>query len=155
MIVDTPLHILLETYRLNANADMRAELQKIQVPALIIHGDQDGSAPIDLTGRKTAELIPGASLTVYPGAGHGLYASDHETLNADLLAFIGTAALSERTRCHRLPLPLQRVGRERCPALDRERAAVAGDFEGAVPAEVRGQHQGGVIRRPAEQVPPG
>jgi pimeloyl-ACP methyl ester carboxylesterase len=83
------LPILLETYRLNANADMRAELQKIQVPALIIHGDQDASAPIDLTGRKTAELIPGASLTVYPGAGHGLYASDHDTLNADLLAFIG------------------------------------------------------------------
>ena len=94
MIVDTPLHILLETYRLNANADMRAELQKIQVPALIIHGDQDASAPIDLTGRKTAELIPGASLTVYPGAGHGLYASDHDTLNADLLTFIRAAALS-------------------------------------------------------------
>ena len=42
----------------------------------------------ELTGRNTAELIGGASLTVYPGAGHGLYASDHDTLNADLLAFI-------------------------------------------------------------------
>jgi non-heme chloroperoxidase len=88
MIVDTPLHVLLETLRINANADMSADLQKVQVPALVIHGDQDASAPIDLTGRKTAELIPGASLTVYPGAGHGLYASDHEALNADLLAFI-------------------------------------------------------------------
>jgi hypothetical protein len=101
MIVDTPLPVLLETYRLNANADMRAELQKIQVPALIIHGDQDASAPIDLTGRKTAELIPGASLTVYPGAGHGLYASDHDTLNADLLAFIRAAALSEHSQSGR------------------------------------------------------
>ncbi len=53
-----------------------------------LHGDQDASAPIDLTGRKTAELIGGASLTVYPGAGHGLYVSDHDALNADLLAFI-------------------------------------------------------------------
>ncbi len=88
MIVDTPLHVLLETFKINANADMTAELQKVQVPALVIHGDQDASAPIDLTGRKTAEFIPGASLTVYPGAGHGLYASDHEALNADLLAFI-------------------------------------------------------------------
>lgn len=88
MIVDTPLPALLETLKVNANVDMRAELQKIQVPALIIHGDQDASAPIELTGRKTAELIGGASLTVYPGAGHGLYASDHDTLNADLLAFI-------------------------------------------------------------------
>ena len=88
MIVDTPLPVLLETLEVNADVDMRAELQKIQVPALIIHGDQDASAPIELTGRKTAELIGGASLTVYPGAGHGLYASDHDTLNADLLAFI-------------------------------------------------------------------
>jgi pimeloyl-ACP methyl ester carboxylesterase len=88
MIVDTPLPVLLETLKVNADVDMRAELQKIQVPALIIHGDQDASAPIELTGRKTAELIGGAGLTVYPGAGHGLYASDHDTLNADLLAFI-------------------------------------------------------------------
>ncbi len=88
MIVDTPLPVLLETLTLNAGVDMRAELQKIQVPTLIIHGDQDASAPLELTGRKTAELINRASLTVYPGAGHGLYASDHDALNADLLAFI-------------------------------------------------------------------
>jgi pimeloyl-ACP methyl ester carboxylesterase len=88
MIVDTPLPVLLETLKVNADADMRAELQEIRVPAMIIHGDQDASAPIDLTGRKTADLIGGASLTVYPGAGHGLYASDHHALNADLLAFI-------------------------------------------------------------------
>jgi non-heme chloroperoxidase len=88
MIVDTPLPVLLETLKLNADADMRAELQKIQIPALIVHGDQDASAPIGLTGRRTAGLIAGSSLTVYPGAGHGLYASDHDALNADLLAFI-------------------------------------------------------------------
>ena len=88
MIVDTPLHVLLETLKLNADTDTRTELQKIQLPTLIIHGDQDASAPIGLTGRKTAELIPGASLSVYPGAGHGLYASDHDALNTDLLAFI-------------------------------------------------------------------
>ena len=88
MIVDTPLHVLLETLKLNAGTDTRTELQKIQLPTLIIHGDQDASAPIGLTGRKTAELIPGAALSVYPGAGHGLYASDHDALNTDLLAFI-------------------------------------------------------------------
>lgn len=88
MIVDTPLPVLLETLKVNADVDMRAELQKIRVPALIIHGDRDASAPIELTGRKTAELIDGASLSVYPGSGHGLYASDHDRLNADLLAFI-------------------------------------------------------------------
>ena len=90
MIVGTPLPVLLETLKVNSNADMRAELQEIQVPTLIVHGDQDSSAPIEITGRKTAELIRGASLTVYPGAGHGLYASDHDALNSDLLAFINS-----------------------------------------------------------------
>jgi non-heme chloroperoxidase len=88
MIVDTPTRVLLETLKVNTHADMGGELQKIEVPTLIVHGDQDASAPIDLTGRKTAALIKGATLVVYPGAGHGLYASDHEALNADILAFI-------------------------------------------------------------------
>jgi hypothetical protein len=58
-------------------------------PVVFTHaGDKDASAPIDLTGLRTAALIAGATLIVYPGAGHGLYASDHELLNADLLAFI-------------------------------------------------------------------
>lgn len=87
MIVDTPSYVLLETLKINLAADMRDELPKIQVPTLVVHGDRDASAPIDLTGRKTAALISGASLRVYPGAGHGLYASDHEALNADILAF--------------------------------------------------------------------
>jgi non-heme chloroperoxidase len=74
---------------------MRDELQKIQVPTLIVHGDQDASAPIELTGRKTAALISGATLLVYQGAGHGLYASDHDALNADVLAFIKGAPQGE------------------------------------------------------------
>jgi pimeloyl-ACP methyl ester carboxylesterase len=88
MIVDTPLPVLLETLKVNADVDMRAELQEIECPTLIVQGDHDASAPIGLTGLRTAELIDGASLIVYPGAGHGLYASDHAALNADLLAFI-------------------------------------------------------------------
>jgi non-heme chloroperoxidase len=88
MIVDTPTHVLLETLKINADVDMRDELGKLQLPVLIIHGDQDASAPLELTGRKTAALISGATLVVYPGAGHGLYASDHDAVNADILAFI-------------------------------------------------------------------
>jgi pimeloyl-ACP methyl ester carboxylesterase len=67
---------------------MRGELQKIGVPTLIVHGDRDASAPIDLTGRVTAALIGGANLVIYHAAGHGLYASDHDAVNADILAFI-------------------------------------------------------------------
>ena len=89
MIVDTPNWVLLETMKANADVDMREELQKIQVPTLIVHGDRDASAPIDLTGRKTAALIDGSRLVVYEDAGHGLYASDHDRLNADIIAFVG------------------------------------------------------------------
>lgn len=88
MIVDTPLRVLLATLRANTTIDMRAELQKIQMHTLIVQGDQDASAPLELTGRKTADLIEGATLIVYEGAGHGLYASDHQALNADVLAFV-------------------------------------------------------------------
>lgn len=88
MIVDTPTPVLLETLRIVSGEDMRREVADLRLPVLIVHGDQDASAPIGLTGRKTAALIDGATLKEYPGAGHGLYASDHEQLNADLLAFI-------------------------------------------------------------------
>jgi len=89
MIVDTPTRVLLETLKVNTHADMRGEHQKIEVPTLILHGYRDASAPVDLTGRKTAALIGDATLMIYPGAGHGLYASDHDAVNADILAFIG------------------------------------------------------------------
>jgi non-heme chloroperoxidase len=87
-IVGTPLPILLDTARANAIADFRAELPDVRVPALIVHGDADASAPIDITGRRTAALIAGSTLVVYPGSGHGLYAADHARLNPEILAFI-------------------------------------------------------------------
>ena len=98
MIVDTPLFVLLETLRQMTSVDMRPELPRIDVPALIIHGDADASAPIALTGRKTARLMPHARLIEYAGAGHGLYASEHERLNADLLAFLAEGNIRPTTR---------------------------------------------------------
>jgi pimeloyl-ACP methyl ester carboxylesterase len=92
MIVDTPLRVLLATLKLNTDINMTEELRKVGVPTLIVHGDQDASAPLELTGRKTAAIVDGAELIVYPGAGHGLYASDHQALNADLIAFIESAS---------------------------------------------------------------
>ena len=88
-IVDTPLKILLDTAAAFATTDFRAELASLTVPTLVVHGDLDASAPIELTGRKTAALIPNGQIVVYEGSGHGLYAADHERLNSDILAFIG------------------------------------------------------------------
>jgi len=71
-----------------ANTDFRAELTKLSVPALVIHGDRDVSAPLALTGKPTAELIPGCRLKVYAGAPHGLMYTHMEVLNGDILQFI-------------------------------------------------------------------
>jgi non-heme chloroperoxidase len=83
-----------------AMTDFRADLASLKVPTLIIHGDLDASAPIDLTGRRTAALIAGSRLLVSEGSGHGLYAADHARLNPGVLASSGRSEPSppERTR---------------------------------------------------------
>jgi pimeloyl-ACP methyl ester carboxylesterase len=67
--------------------DFRPELGKIAVPALVVHGEHDASAPLELTGRVTAELIPDVELKVYPDTAHAIYLTHAERLNADLLDF--------------------------------------------------------------------
>ncbi len=71
------------------DTDFRAELRAITVPALVIHGDADASAPLALTGAKTAALIPHCELKVYEGAPHGLFITHRERLNADIMQFVG------------------------------------------------------------------
>ena len=78
---------LLACNRTLTQADFRAELPTLTVPTLVIHGERDMTCPLDLTGRPTAALIPGARLTVYEGAPHGLFLTHMQRLNADLLAF--------------------------------------------------------------------
>ena len=63
------------------------DLKKFDVPTLIIHGDDDQIVPIDDAGRLTVKLVAGATLKVYPGAPHGLFATHRDQFNADLLAF--------------------------------------------------------------------
>ncbi|GAA3186450.1 alpha/beta fold hydrolase [Nonomuraea roseoviolacea] len=68
--------------------DHRATLPEIKVPTLVVHGAADFSAPIDVTGRRTAKMIPGAVYHEYPTAGHGVFVSHRDQLNGDLLDFI-------------------------------------------------------------------
>lgn len=70
------------------HCDNREALRGITVPVLIVHGDADFSAPVEVTGRRTAETVAGAVYREYPAAGHGLYVTHAERLNADLLEFI-------------------------------------------------------------------
>ena len=68
--------------------DLRRELRALTVPVLIVHGDRDLQAPIDICGRKTAQLIPNNRLIVYEHAAHGLFHTHADRLNADLRAFV-------------------------------------------------------------------
>ena len=68
--------------------DFRPDLEKIDVPTLVIHGDDDQIVPFEVGGKRSAELIDGATLLVYEGSGHALPDTDRDRLHADLLAFI-------------------------------------------------------------------
>jgi len=87
-LIQTPVPIALACARAMVQADFRTEMRRIEVPTLIIHGDHDRSAPLELTGKPSAALIPGARLLVYPGAPHGLMFTHMDELNADLLQFM-------------------------------------------------------------------
>ncbi|MEW1633679.1 alpha/beta hydrolase [Streptomyces sp. NPDC093801] len=68
--------------------DFRADLPRIDVPTLIIHGDADRTLPIDSTAVPLARLIAGAELKVIPGAPHGLLWTHAAEVNAALLDFL-------------------------------------------------------------------
>ncbi len=71
-----------------ATTDFRADMPKINVPVLIIHGDADKTVPINATGEETAEILKDAKYIIYEGAPHGLWYTHREKLNMDLLDFI-------------------------------------------------------------------
>lgn len=68
--------------------DFTEDLKKFDIPTLIAHGDDDQIVPIVASALKSAKLVPGATLKIYPGAPHGLATTRQDEFNADLLAFI-------------------------------------------------------------------
>jgi non-heme chloroperoxidase len=78
----------VQLWRALFGADNRAGLRAITVPTLVVHGSADQSAPVEVTGRRTAALVPGAVYREYPTAGHGLYVTHRDQLNADLLELL-------------------------------------------------------------------
>jgi pimeloyl-ACP methyl ester carboxylesterase len=63
----------LETFRSHWQTDFRADVRAITVPTLIIHGNDDQNAPVDMFGRPMAEAITASQFKIYEGAGHGLF----------------------------------------------------------------------------------
>lgn len=68
--------------------DFREDCKAVNVPTLIIHGDADKIVPIEISAKKAAKLIKNSKLKIYEGAPHGLYVTDKDKLNNDLIQFI-------------------------------------------------------------------
>ena len=71
-----------------SETDLTEDLQKFDIPTLILHGDDDQIVPIGASAMRSATLIKPATLKVYKGAPHGLCSTHKDQVNADLLAFI-------------------------------------------------------------------
>ena len=73
-----------------SETDLTEDLRRVDVPTLILHGDDDQIVPIDASARRAVELVKDVTLKVYPGAPHGLaqVAPYQDQFNTDLLAFI-------------------------------------------------------------------
>jgi non-heme chloroperoxidase len=71
-----------------SEVDYTADLEKIDVPTLIVHGSDDQIVPIDRAGKASARIVKNAKLLIYEGAPHGLPTTHKDRLNADLLAFL-------------------------------------------------------------------
>jgi peroxiredoxin len=68
--------------------DFRADIPKIDVPALIVHGTKDNILPIDVTGRRFKEALPAADYVEIEGAPHGMCWTHADEVNQALLAFL-------------------------------------------------------------------
>jgi len=71
-----------------SETDLTEDLKKIDVPTLILHGDDDQIVPIADSALLSAKLVEGAALKVIPGAPHGMCSTLKDQINEELLAFI-------------------------------------------------------------------
>ena len=85
-----------ESIKAFSETDLTEDLKKFDIPTLVMHGDDDQIVPVKNHAEKSAKLIKGAKILVYPGAPHGLTATHQDQVNTDLLEFIGTAKNSSK-----------------------------------------------------------
>ncbi len=71
-----------------ARTDFRADLDRITVPALVLHGDSDATVPFEVSGQRTAEALSDATTVVVAGAPHGFNVSHAAEFNTALLEFL-------------------------------------------------------------------
>jgi len=77
-----------------SETDFTEDLKKIDIPVLVLHGDDDQIVPIGAAGLMSAKILKKATLKVYPGFPHGMCTTNADQINADLLAFLEGSAHS-------------------------------------------------------------
>ncbi len=93
MMLSVALPTVLACQRAFTAADLREECRAIACPTLIVQGDKDASAPLAITGRATAALIPGSRLQIVEGAPHALPITHAATL-LDIMRRVAASARS-------------------------------------------------------------
>jgi non-heme chloroperoxidase len=78
--------------------DFRKDLERIDVPTLVIHGDSDRIVPLAASAKLTAEKVKGARLVVIEGGPHGIIWTHAEKVNRELITFIGSEKLAGAAR---------------------------------------------------------
>jgi len=71
-----------------SETDFTEDLKKIDVPTLIMHGDDDQIVPIGASAMLSSKLVKGSTLKIYPGFDHGMCSTHKDQINADLFAFL-------------------------------------------------------------------
>jgi non-heme chloroperoxidase len=79
---------LSDSIKAFSETDFHEDLKKVDVPTLVMHGEDDQIVPINISGKRSAKLIKGAKEIFYPGLPHGLTATNADQVNADLLKFV-------------------------------------------------------------------
>jgi non-heme chloroperoxidase len=78
----------LDCIKAFSETDFTEDLTKIDVPTLILHGDDDQIVPIRASAMMSSKLVKGSTLKVYPGLSHGMCTVNADQINSDLLAFV-------------------------------------------------------------------
>jgi len=82
------------------------DLKKIDIPVLVMHGDDDQIVPIVASALLSSKLLKNATLKVYPGFPHGMPATNADVINEDLLAFFKGRGSAQPRNGPREKLPL-------------------------------------------------
>ncbi len=83
-----------------SETDFTEDLKQIDIPVLVLHGDDDQIVPIGASGLMSAKILKQAHLKVYPGFPHGMATTHADVINADILAFVKGEALKATASAH-------------------------------------------------------